>query len=182
MLLAGCLGSEDSTNDNSNSGASNEAGDSGSDPVDESTPTPRPDRDGDGIPDAEDDFPDDPSYSVLLDETSDTRQIPEDEWYQWNFELNEQAVLSYDFVVRSGPAIDAILTDDTEYDQLQEGNRFRYYSEGSVMDDEGGQVTTTLAPGTYHLVLDNSDAGEAQPPTNFDDDIAEVEIEIQILQ
>lgn len=170
VLLAGCTGSGGSDDSDSNQGG----GGGGS------TPTPRPDSDSDGVPDREDDFPNDSSFSVLVDEVSDTRQIPEDELYQWHYSLTEQSTISYDFVVREGPAIDAILTTEDEYNELIEGNRARYISEGSDLDSTGGGATATVSPGTYYIVFDNTNYGEAKPPTNFDDDLAEVEVDIQV--
>jgi hypothetical protein len=72
--------------------------------------------------------------------------------------------------------------DQSEYDQLEAGNRYQYSTEGSVLEDEGGGATTTLSPGSYYLVFDNSSIGEARPPTNFDDDIAEIEYEMILAQ
>lgn len=169
-LLAGCSSSGDDSDDPQNN--------VGGGPADEEeTPTPRPDSDGDGVPDAEDDLPNDPDFSVESEIISDERNIPEDEWYYWTYEFDGETELSYQFTVREGPAIDAILTSESEYQHLKDGERFRYATEGSVLDSAGGEATITPPEGTYYIVLDNSNLGEAVPPTNLDDDIASVEIE-----
>jgi hypothetical protein len=36
-----------------------------------------------------------------------------------------------------------------------------------------------LPPGKYHLIVDNTSAGYADPPSNLDDDLAEVEVSIE---
>lgn len=96
-LLAGCGGSSDNS------------GDQTPDAGDESTPTDRPDRDDDGVPDGEDEFPDDPDLSRVTDEVDDTRQLEEDEWYWYQYEFSSVGEISYDFVVRDGPEIDVYL-------------------------------------------------------------------------
>jgi len=161
FVLAGC--------------SANRGGDESEPDTPEPTPTPRPDSDGDGVPDVEDDYPEDSTYSVFLDEEADTRQVPEDSWYVEEFELTETATLFFEFVVRSGPAIDVFLLDESEYDQFRSGNRFRLYTDGSVLDAEGGNTTITISAGSYYLIFDNSSLGDARPPANLANDIAEVE-------
>jgi len=161
VLLAGC--------------SANQEGDESDPDTPEPTPTPRPDSDGDGVPDVEDDYPEDSSYSTFVNEEADTRQVPEDSWYAEEFGLTETATLFFEFVVRSGPAIDVFLLDESEYDQLRAENRFRIYTGGSVLDAKSGNATITLSPGSYYVIFDNTSAGEAQPPANLANDIAEVE-------
>lgn len=167
VLLAGCSGSDnpDDSDDQNNFGGG------------DSTPTERPDSDGDGVPDVDDEFPNDPDFSRESELIDDERNIPEDEWYYWTYEFDGETELSYQFTVREGPAIDAILTSESEYEHLKEGERFRYSSEGSVLDAAGGEKTVTPPEGTYYLILDNSNLGEAVPPTNLDDDVVSVEIQ-----
>lgn len=56
------------------------------------------------------------------------------------------------------------------------------FTEGSVEDSTGGRASIKLDPGTYRLVLDNTDFGAAAPPTNFSNDVVEVEHEIIVAE
>lgn len=107
----------------------------------------------------------------------DRREVSEDEYYRWSFDLNSQATLEYSFTVRDGPDIDVFVLDDQEMDEFQGGNRFRAYSSENGIS---GSDSVTLSPDSYRLVIDNTSAGNEAPPTNFDDDVADVEIEATI--
>ncbi|QSG06453.1 hypothetical protein HSR121_2122 [Halapricum desulfuricans] len=48
------------------------------------------------------------------------------------------------------------------------------------MDNTFLDARDTLSSGEYVLLIDNTNAIEAQPPTNFDDDIATVDYEIEV--
>lgn len=158
-LLAGCSSGGDTGDVQNNAGG-------GSD-----------DSDGDGVPDSEDDFPHNPEFSREVELLNDMRNIPEDEWIAWEYEFDGETELTYEFTVREGPAIDVIFVTSEEYEHLDDGDRYRYIPDGSVMDSAGGSETIMPPEDTYRLVVDNTAAGEAAPPTNFDDDIARVEIE-----
>lgn len=100
-------------------------------------------------------------------------EVAEDEYQYFTFDLNRQATLEYEFYVRNGPEVEVFVMDDQEFDEYQGRNRFRTYSqEGGT----SGSDTLTLAEDSYRLVVDNTDGGNVQPPTNFDDDVAEVEV------
>jgi len=135
------------------------------------------DSDGDGVPDSEDDFPNNPEFSEEIKWIDDVRNIPEDEWLAWELDFDGSTELNYEFTVREGPAIDVIMVTQEEYTHLEEGDRYRYIPDGSVLDSTGGSQTVMPPDGMYRLIVDNSSIGEASPPTNFDDDIARVEIE-----
>lgn len=110
--------------------------------------------------------------------TDDRHSVNEDEWYRIAFDLNRQATLEYEFFVRDGPAIDVFVMNDLEYEEYQAGNRFQVFS-----SDNGtsGSDSVTLGEGTYRLVIDNTGAGSESPPTNFDDDVADVEVEATVV-
>ncbi|WP_135822434.1 hypothetical protein [Halostella litorea] len=111
--------------------------------------------------------------NTLVDDTVD---VSEDEYRYWTFTLNQEATLSYEFTVRNGPNVDVILTDQEEFNSYQDGNRFRYASSGSSLDSIGDRISTDIPADDYVLCIDNTEAGEAQPPSNLDDDVARVEI------
>lgn len=198
-LVAGCGGKvkedsddeDSSSNDGGSGGGSNEEQsnpDSDGDGVPDSQddfPNDSQyseDSDGDGVADPEDDFPNDSQYSRELESKSETIEVNEDDYQYYKFEFGQPTTLKYDFIVRDGPEIDAILVSDSEFDQFQGGNRYEYSTTGSALDTGGDEVEVDLSAGEYVLIFDNTSAGEAAPPTNFDDDVAEIELELEAFQ
>lgn len=172
-LLAGCSGAGDDSD-----GSQNNLGGAGSGGDEQQTPTPRPDSDGDGVPDGEDDYPNDPDYSAGGELVNDERTIGEDEWYVWEYEFEEEIWLSTEFTVREGPPIDMMWFTESEYSYYEDQERATPVSGGYEMDAAGGANEVTLPAGTYRLVLDNTEWGQAAPPTNFDEDPATVSITV----
>ena len=152
--------------------------DTGNNDFEESESTDETDSDDDGVPDVEDDYPNDSSRSQQLRDISDTRNIQEDEWYYYPLSFSQSGYIEYEFVVRDGPSIDVILIDESEYDSYENGDRFSHYSEVSTLDSVGDSVQSLLSSGNYRLIFDNSSVGSAEPPTDFTNSIAEVEFEI----
>ena len=138
-----------------------------------------PDADNDGVPDSEDDFPNDPNRSA--EETnSGLLDIAEDEWVEWDLEFREETHVEYEMVVRDGPAIDVFLFDEVEYEHYEAEERAKYYSEVSDLDTVQAEGSGWLESGNYRLVADNTNYGEAAPPTNLSDDVAEVEYTLSL--
>lgn len=108
---------------------------------------------------------------------NDRRNVPEDEYYQWQFDVNQAATFDFQFTVREGPEVDVFVLPEDEYNSFTSNERFRVASRSS---GTAGSDTAALNEGTFYLVLDNTNAGWVSPPTNFDDDIADVEIEATI--
>jgi hypothetical protein len=137
----------------------------------------QPDRDEDGVPDSEDDYPDDPDRSA--GETNQGRiDVNEDEWYQWKLSYEEETHIEYEMLVRKGPSIDVVLFSEEEYTHYENDERAQYYSNLSDLDTIDGTASGWVETGDYRLVIDNTNWGEAVPPTNLDDDVAEVEYTI----
>jgi len=111
---------------------------------------------------------------VTEDFITDTSTVEEDGWvyYDWTQDMTVEYTIEY--IVRDGPEIDVYVMSEDEFENYDNGDRFRTY-----LDSTGtsGTMSGTLAEGSYYLVLDNSEKGAAQPPTNFDEDPARVEIE-----
>lgn len=169
--VAGCSDNGDSSAGNNGGGSNNE-----------NEETEQPDSDNDGVPDIQDDYPNDPNRSQQLRSVSDTRNIEEDHWRYYTLEFSQAGTIEYDFIVRDGPAIDAILIDESEYEYFEEGDRWEYYSELSALDSTGNDVSGQVSAGTYRLIFDNSDQGEATPPANFNNDVASVDFNIETSQ
>lgn len=136
------------------------------------------DSDGDGIPDADDDYPENPEYSVEAELIDDERRISPHEWERWSFDFLGETEISYEFTVRDGPAIDVLMFKADEYEHYADREGARYLTETSVLDSAGGSNTGTVNPGIHFFVLDNTVWGDAAPSTNVDDGVATVEIEM----
>jgi hypothetical protein len=166
--LSGCMGNDDSGSDFEDSDTQRDT---------------ETDSDGDGVPDSEDDYPNDSTRSRELNDISDTRNIQEDQWWAYPLNFTEPGYLEYQFVVRDGPAIDVILIDESEYESYNSGDRYLAYNELSSYDSAGDTVEGgPLSAGNYRLIFDNSSRGQASPPTDFENNVAEVELDITTSQ
>lgn len=116
------------------------------------------------------------STSQTIVEDNDT--VTEGSYRYYTFTLNRQATLDLRLTVRSGPAIDAIFTNPDEFDHFENGDRFRYNEDLSLLDSTGGDASGTFPAGEYVYIVDNTSAGDAQPPTNMDDDPVTYDIKI----
>jgi hypothetical protein len=114
---------------------------------------------------------------TVLDDFSYDYTIEEDAYKGFSFEVEQESTVEWDAIVRSEYAVDVIVMERGELDAYEARDRFEYVTSASRLDTVGDEVSVTIAAGEYALVVDNSDVGEAEPPTNFDDDLAEVEIE-----
>ena len=139
------------------------------------------DTDGDGVPDAQDEYPDDPDLSSSQTE-SDTRNLEEDQWRHFSISFSSTGYIEFDFIVRDGPAIDVILMDESEYEHFDQGDRYEYIPDLSALDSSGTTVSSKVPEGEYRLVVDNSERGEASPPTNFSNDVVNVEYDLTLAE
>jgi hypothetical protein len=171
--LAGCSSNGNNSNSNNND-------DSDANVVTVNENTERPDSDNDGVPDVQDDYPNDRSRSEQIRTIDDTRNIEEDAWRYYSVELPQSGTLSYDFIVREGPAIDVILLNESEYQYFDEGERWQYHTDLSALDSAGDEVQGQLSAGNYRLIFDNSSRGEASPPTDFSNNVVSVEFNIEL--
>jgi len=115
-----------------------------------------------------------PTPQVVLDETV---SVSEDEHRAWKWSIDREVSAELSMTVRNGPAVDVFLVTSDEYAQYKANRRF-YTTDLELMDRVGGVTTSALSEGDYAAVIDNTDRGAAQPPTNLDDDIATVEIKL----
>lgn len=165
VALAGCSG--DSSDENPE--------------TEDTTPTPTPDEES--TPDEEDAVDDIEEAVDQQDVTEtlieDTATVPEDEYRTFSISLSEQSELELRTTVRDGPAVDIIMVQQSEFDAYSSGERFRFFDEFSQLDTVGDMTSGPFDAGDYVVVIDNTDAVEAAPPTNYDDDIARVEVALE---
>ncbi len=158
--MAGCTGDTDNQNGDRPNGQS--------------------DSDEDGVPDSQDAYPNDSRFSKQVLSKSNTWEIEEDRWRYFGFSLRGEGKLYYDFIVREGPEIDVILMDESEYTHFESQSRYNYYTKFSQLNSAGGTVEQVLPAGSYYIIFDNSEAGEASPPTDFNNSVATVEFDIEV--
>lgn len=135
--LAGCSGSDDEPE---GSGADTE---SEPEATEASTPTPEPT----------------PEIQVIVDETVN---IPEDDYESWQFYVDGEFELNYEFTVTEGSTIDVYVMEHRELARYQSEQGF----EAAVAseDIQSDSASVELSEATYHLVVDHTSRGRAEPP------------------
>ncbi|MDS0258914.1 hypothetical protein NDI56_05850 [Haloarcula sp. S1CR25-12] len=110
-------------------------------------------------------------------EILNTREtVQEDEYQAWNWSADQSTEIRWEFTVRNGPEAELFVMESTEFDEFQAGNRFYAVESAAGTSDE---TTFTVESGDYRFVLDNTNAGDIAPPTNLDDDAAEIELVVE---
>jgi hypothetical protein len=166
IIFSGCSSNQtDSSSSSGDNGGSNQNNE-------------RPDADGDGVPDSEDDYPNDSNLSVREEVLNERQNVLEDEWLTWELPVETETYFEYDMIVRSGPSVDLYTVTEREYSYFESGENFEYVTGLSSPETTGDRGDTWLEPGDYVLILDNSEYGNATPPTNLDEDPAEVELTV----
>lgn len=116
----------------------------------------------------------------LIDSLTRTWNVPEDEVRGQEFELDQSGRIDYTVSVRDGPAVDVYVMDASEYDHLINGDRFQFIPAASDEDTTYASERSDLPGGRYAFVVDNTRMGEAAPPSNLNDDIARVDVELEL--
>lgn len=110
-------------------------------------------------------------------EILDTRtEVQEDGYQTWSWNPEQSLEVRSEFTVRDGPEVEVFLLESTEFDEYQAGNRFYSIESLSGTSD---RTTFSVESGNYRLLLDHTSAGNISPPTNFNDDVADVEITVE---
>lgn len=153
FVLAGCTTSQNGGD-----------GDSG---VDVAGPS---DTDGDGVPDDEDDFPDDAQRSAVLSRFSERDELNEDYYQFFEFSFPETTGLEYTVEVEGDVHLDVIVTDQTNFRYYKDGTEWEYMSGLSDLETTYATEGGWLEAGEWVLIIDNTDAGGAAPPMNLEND------------
>lgn len=81
-----------------------------------------------------------------------------------SFHLEKGDKLHYEFDVIEGPAIDVFIMDDSNYQKYDNKEEFQYYDEPSTLGSTSGSGDFEAPEdGKYHIVLDGTSAGQANP-------------------
>ncbi len=99
-----------------------------------------------------------------LAEESGTAQVEPGDARTFGLEAQGAIRFEYQAAVAQGPDIDVFILDDQNYQRYQSGEDFTYF-ECSSLGTGSASGTCELPAGTYHMVLDNTERGEASPAT-----------------
>lgn len=129
--------------------------------IDLSTPTTTQilDSDGDGVADSRDDFPDNASYSENINRESATEIIDPGYYRWWTWSLEKPAVFSFEVDVVSGSHVDAILIDDSQFDEFEDGKEYEYYTNGSDFKTKYADKHLRIDSGSYRFIISNWNTG-----------------------
>ncbi len=122
-----------------------------------------------------------PRANAMIDETSQTK---EDRYHVYTFTLNRTVDVTIDVEVLIGPAVDVMLYKPDDFARWEErAQTGRGASPMQLLAFSGGPVrdhsrTARLGEGKYYLVIDNTNFGAAQPPTNLTDDVVTARVRI----
>lgn len=118
------------------------------------------------------------SQNVKASSTSGAQSINENKYWTVSISISGNGYLSYTIEVTSGPNVDIILFNETNYAQYSAGEQPQYLVGGSELDISYVEKRdVALSNGTYYLVVDNTDFGSARPPMNGDPAIINYNIE-----
>ncbi|MHC3378490.1 hypothetical protein [Haloarcula sp. H-GB5] len=105
-----------------------------------------------------------------------TFRLEENEYEDFTVDATDQTTLTYDLIVRRGPAVDVILFTEDEYRAFQSRHRARYAGEVSRFHETNvPENRITISPGTYRLVVNNTDWSRAVPSPDEPYDVLEGE-------
>ena len=107
---------------------------------------------------------------VIVDSEEET--ISEDARYTANFFISKQAYINVQIDHRSGPTGEIFTLDQNNNNKYQAGSNFDRIENLSFspLSSDFSSEWTLLPPGSYNVVVDNTDRGSVQPPFNFVND------------
>lgn len=106
--------------------------------------------------------------------------VEEDHWKGREFNFTAGGRLEYEAIVREGANVDIITMEQSEYEHYQNQERYEYSPDASALDTVDADVSHEFPEGDYVVVIDNTSAGEASPPSNMVNDVASVELSLTL--
>jgi hypothetical protein len=114
-----------------------------------------------------------------------TVSIDEDKYQYIEVPMKSGGEVQVDIRVAAGPAIDVYFMDVASFGEWKKavsklfGGQFHFISQLSSGNARSFHGSGRVEPGTYVLVLDNTDYGDTHPPMNMANDVATVECKIR---
>lgn len=112
-----------------------------------------------------------PTVETVVDEELHLR---EDDYQSWQFYVDGEFTLDYEVEVLEGSAIDVYVVENRQLQPFQAQQVF----DSAVASEsvESDTVSATLEEGTYHVIVDHSARGSAEPPGGLTQDPVDVRI------
>lgn len=79
-------------------------------------------------------------------------------------------------IKHDGPAVDVVVMTPEHYEEFQRGESFRYVGGVSMPDVVSGEVSSSLGPGDYRIVVDNSARGIGEPGDSDTPAVVDIEV------
>jgi hypothetical protein len=122
------------------------------------TATDRPDGDRDGVPDAEDDYPDNQFAAKRLKKLSDTVTLAPGEYEAYQFDAPDgKALVMYDILVTNEGGVDALVLEDGAFLSYKRDEEYAYVDSASALNVGTAEIEKGVTEGEYVFVLDHTD-------------------------
>lgn len=112
-----------------------------------------------------------PSVTQIVDEQL---RIAEDDYASWQFYVGGRFELNYEFTVTTGSAIDVFVVEHRQFSRYESQQQFDAAVTSEALESDS--VSAELPEGTYHLIVDHTPLGRAEPPGGLGKDPVDVEI------
>lgn len=100
--------------------------------------------------------------------------IDEDQYLRFGYSAEAPTTLHFEVSVSSGPNADFLVMDALNSQQFSGGHASMYVVDCSQLPFNNASGSCRLDAGEWHLIIDNTDYGEAIPPINGVNDPAYV--------
>ena len=149
--------------------------------TDDSSPAST-DTDDDGVSDSVDDFPNNETYTYLVESDTESVRLKPGELKLYRFQVEGVSDLIYRIRTQDNSRIDVFVTDKENFQQYEDRSKWSYYENGSELNTTNASATFTVGTDrTYYLVIDNSAEGAATPATSTaGDTTTTVRIEVEL--
>jgi hypothetical protein len=104
--------------------------------------------------------------TVFAENIAGAATIDEGDFWHTEIPIVDTSEVYYTIIVETGGPVDILLFDEENFDLFINQEPFDFITEGSQVNTSAVDITVLLEPGTYFLVVDNSNASVASPPEN----------------
>jgi len=123
-----------------------------------------------------------PKETVLVDGEV---AVDEDDFHPIRVELEARSKVTVIYTLSSGPAMDIFTLNSPEYEVWKNTKKKAAASISPVaaLSESGkkrGTITAVLDPGTYYVIIDNTNYGACAPPTNTVNDRAVMRVKVTV--
>jgi hypothetical protein len=119
--------------------------------------------------------------TVFAENIAGAATIDEGDFWHTEIPIVDTSEVYYTIIVETGGPVDILLFDEENFDLFINQEPFDFITEGSQVNTSAVDITVLLEPGTYFLVVDNSNASVASPPENNINNVTGVVIVVIIL-